>query len=503
MWFSSFLRSATRGAERNPGSARYSEQRRPAFRPRLEPLEGRDVPSTLTVVNALDKGTGSLRDAIAHARDGDTINFDHGLSGQTIALTSGALVVKNSVDIEGPGAGLLAISGSDTSRVFDIGAGLSVTIAGLTIAHGRAAGNWGGGGILNVGSTLNLVHDVFSDNRAIGSNADATSMGGGAVTNRNGGVLSVTACGFAGNQAVGREGGLGEGGAIWNLATATVTGSTFTGNRAVGGDGGRVTGGSAFIGEANGGAVFNQGGATLTVTDTVFAGNEAVAGSGGRGGDGAALYFVGVATGGRITNAHHANLVVTGCTFTGNRAVGGSNVIGGATGQGGVGNAAGGGLANLFGSVATVTGSVFERNEAVGGSDNGGGGGAVTFSRGAGGGIANTFGAVITIRGCTLTANQAIGGVGAIGGNGGNGFGGGIFNDGRSSLEIRQSTLTDNLATGGAAGPGGSTGLGTGGGLYLAPGGSACLDGFTQAHVANNHASTSDDDIFGIFTTGT
>lgn len=341
MWLSVFLRSMTRGSK-PPWTGRIAGPGGRAFRPRLEPLEGRDVPSTLTVVNAFDKGAGSLRDAVAHARDGDMIVFDQSLSGQTIALTSGALVVKNSVDIEGPGPGRLAVSGSDTSRVFDIGAGLTVTVAGLTITRGRAAGNWGGGGILNVGSTLNLVNDVFSNNRAIGSNADATSMGGGAVTNRNGGVLSVTACGFAGNQAVGREGGLGEGGAIWNLATATITGSTFTGNRAVGGDGGRVTGGSTNIGTANGGAVFNQSGATLTVSDSMFLGNMAVGGCGGTGGDGASAYFVGVATGGGITNGDHANLVVTGCTFTGNRAVGGSNVTGGATGQGGIGNAAGG-----------------------------------------------------------------------------------------------------------------------------------------------------------------
>src|SRR5579871_4786766 len=51
-------------------------RRRPAFRrPLLEALEGRDLPSTLTVLNALDSGAGSLRDAIGHAQDGDTIAF--------------------------------------------------------------------------------------------------------------------------------------------------------------------------------------------------------------------------------------------------------------------------------------------------------------------------------------------------------------------------------------------------------------------------------------------
>ena len=53
-------------------------------RMRLEPLEGRDVPSTLTVTNANDGGAGSLRAAIAAARSGDTIRFAPALIGQTI-----------------------------------------------------------------------------------------------------------------------------------------------------------------------------------------------------------------------------------------------------------------------------------------------------------------------------------------------------------------------------------------------------------------------------------
>src|SRR5262249_30624981 len=84
--------------------------RRRGFLPRLEGLEDRTVPSTLTVTNNLDSGSGSLRYAITHAHDGDTIAFAPGLAGQTIALTSDELAIKNSVDIEGPGASLLTIS---------------------------------------------------------------------------------------------------------------------------------------------------------------------------------------------------------------------------------------------------------------------------------------------------------------------------------------------------------------------------------------------------------
>src|SRR5262245_36155605 len=348
----------------------------------VELLEERSVPSTLTVLNNLDSGAGSLRYAIGHSRDGDAIVFDPGLNGQTITLSSGALVVKNNLDIEGPGPNLLAISGNDASRVFDLSAGLTVTIAGLTVTHGRPAGNWGGGGLLNVGSALRLVNDVFSSNRAIGANS-GVSMGGGAITNRNGGQLTIVATTFSDNQALGREGGFGEGGAIYNHASAaTITDSTFTGNRAVGGDGGRVTGGYILIGVANGGAIFNQSGATLTVANSVFTGNEAIAGNGGSGGAGASLYVVASASGGAITNGDHANLVVSGCRFTGNRAVGGSNATGGAGGQGQVGTAFGGALANVNASVTTVTGSVFESNEAHGGSGNSGGSGAITYSSG-------------------------------------------------------------------------------------------------------------------------
>src|SRR5207248_7960164 len=116
------------------------------------------------------------------------------------------------------------------------------------------------------------------------------------------------------------------------------------------------------------------------------------------------------------------------------------------------------------------------------------------------GGLANFFGSSAAVSNCTFAGNQAVGGAGAAGSDGGTGFGGGVFNDDQSSLEVHGSTVTGNAARGGAAGTGGASGLGEGGGLYLAPGGCACLDVFTQGHVTGNHASTSDD-IFGTFTT--
>jgi hypothetical protein len=68
-----------------------------------------------------------------------------------------------------------------------------------------------------------------------------------------------------------------------------------------------------------------------------------------------------------------------------------------------------------------------------------------------------------------------------------------------STLTVVDSTVADNGADGGAAGSGGSAGLGQGGGVYVVPGGSVCVDVVT--HLTHNHASSSDDDIFGVFTT--
>jgi hypothetical protein len=55
---------------------------------------------TLTVVNLDDSGPGSLRQAIADATPGDTIDF--AVTG-TITLTSGELVITNDLTISGPG----------------------------------------------------------------------------------------------------------------------------------------------------------------------------------------------------------------------------------------------------------------------------------------------------------------------------------------------------------------------------------------------------------------
>src|SRR5436190_18161828 len=89
-----------------------------------------DPTTTLIVTTTADSGPGSLRAAIAATNDGDTIQFDAGLNGQTIILTSGELAINKNITIDGPGPSQLAVSGSNSSRIFHLMAGHTAMIEG-------------------------------------------------------------------------------------------------------------------------------------------------------------------------------------------------------------------------------------------------------------------------------------------------------------------------------------------------------------------------------------
>ncbi|MCS6853001.1 MAG: Ig-like domain repeat protein [Gemmataceae bacterium] len=128
--------------------------------PRIEALEGRWAPATVT--NLGDLVSGSLRDAILNTPAGGIVDFQSGLSG-TINLdtSAGPLVINKNLTILGPGASAITVSGQSAIRVFEIQPGFSVTISGLTIQDGST--NLDGGGILNHG-TLVLSGCVVKNN---------------------------------------------------------------------------------------------------------------------------------------------------------------------------------------------------------------------------------------------------------------------------------------------------------------------------------------------------
>jgi hypothetical protein len=178
--------------------------------------------NTVTVTNINDSGAGSLRQAIADAASGDTINFDTSgvfATPQTITLTSGELFINNkSLTIQGPGASQLTVSGNNTYRVFRLLFGNPVTLDGLTVSGGKPF-NSIGGGILNDGGALTLINCTVSGN-------SSGIFSGGGIYNANG-PLTLINCTVSGNSS-GGGGGIFNGSSTMTLINCTITGNSTT-----------------------------------------------------------------------------------------------------------------------------------------------------------------------------------------------------------------------------------------------------------------------------------
>ena len=235
--------------------------------------------TTILVTNTNDSGPGSLRQALADANDGGTIDAT-GISG-VITLTSGELLVDKSVTINAAGADVLAVDGNASSRVFHIGSGETVTISGLTIRNGHDD-NMGGGIDNEVGATLTITNSTLSSNTA-GSVNNPAVEGGGIF---NSGTLTIVNSTVSGNSAGGIA---GSGGGIENFGTLTILNSTFSGNTAIKGAGVHNNGPATVVtitnstlsgntASAYGGACFNGG--TMYIANSTLSDNSASIGGG-------------------------------------------------------------------------------------------------------------------------------------------------------------------------------------------------------------------------------
>jgi hypothetical protein len=481
---------------------------RKCFRPRLDVLEDRNLPSTYMVSNLADSGVGSLRQAVinANAHAGtDVIQFK--VTGTVnLSAASGPLSISDNLKIDGPGQGKLTIDGGQATRVFAIGGGAAVTIDNLTIANGAAndsvltspvvgLGFTGGGGILVSGGSLTVDSCALSDNLAHGAFLPDTSappgaIGGAILVLNTNSSLKIRNSTFVGNQAVGTVAG---GGAIAEAlgSTATVDNCTFSQNTTTGlilSLGGalasdaeatlrvnqsrfinntcsELAGTSAtnpFQGFAEGGAMAAGGGTQTTVDDSVFTGNQALGGNGpgetagiGQGG----ALFLGAES--LFATPAPATLNVDHSEFIKNFARGGD----GSTGVDG-GESTAGAIQDQASNLK-VAHSDFIDNVTQGGD----GGAGANGGDGRGGAINITTGIVILeptadISHSTFVDNRAYGGGGA---NGGNGEGGAIrvFT---GTVHVRGSDLIANQAVGGSGGAGGAGGFGLGGGIWIGPG---------------------------------
>jgi len=396
--------------------------------------------STITVQNTKDSGAGSLRDALAKSKTGDTIAFAQNLANQKITLTSGQLSIRRSVTIDGAGAENIIISGNKTSRAFFAEYGTNSTLKNLTIADGYT--NKKGGG-LGVSSYTKITVDnvQFKDNVGgqgggihIGYRSDATiinstfdnndgtitknGFSAGAIANDNNGSLTIKGSRFTNNRGQ-------TGGAVYSqLGPLTVENSVFLNNRS------NDNGAAIFSdGASNGGprAKPDAPGGTIRVSGSWFEGNESV-------GSGGALF---------LYTYGKDKTIVENSTIINNKAKASSK-----------GNAQGGG--------ARLNGNVTVRNVTFANNTSERQGGALWLD-----GDTTSKNAVINIENSTFSGNKA---------TSEKGYGGAITINpsADAKLNIKNSTLVNNYAE-------------NNGGAFWVVGGQAVT--LTNSIVANNTAN--------------
>lgn len=235
--------------------------------------------------DGLCDATCTLRDAIENANTNpgaDLITFQPGLTG-TILLAN-QLDVKDDVEIRGPGASAITVSGQLTSRIFYLygggpGTAIDVTISGLTLTQG--VGPFGGA-ILGTNENLTLRDSVVTGNLAVFGGGIATGgnftmsnttvqgnysyiQGGGLFLIDQDAASSITDSRILGNRSL-----FGIGGGAWlygNDRDFTIANTTISGNTAA------ISGGGVFFYDTDGGDVI--------VRNTTVSGNTASTGAGG------------------------------------------------------------------------------------------------------------------------------------------------------------------------------------------------------------------------------
>ncbi len=227
---------------------------------------------------SIDDGDVSLRDAIAAAAPGETIEFDTSLNGGTILLSLGELSLTRPITIDATGltSGLIIdAAGNDPtpelndgqgSRIFNIDDGnlfgdSPVTLRGMTLTGGDVSTQ---GGAIRGSETLTLESAAISENAAY-------RHGGGIW---NSASVTINASTISGNTSG------SDGGGIW-ASSVVVSSSTFSANSADDAGGGIFASGDATIGSStiagnsaeDGGGVYADG--DVTVTSSTISGNSA------------------------------------------------------------------------------------------------------------------------------------------------------------------------------------------------------------------------------------
>jgi predicted outer membrane repeat protein len=225
-------------------------------------LNPTDAGSLLYALDNLATGSAAITNTITITATG------------TITLTSTLPAITKGVTITGPEANKLTISGAKSYGVFLI-QGADVAISGLSIVSGPGYFIYGNhyGGVVTInacvfsGNEADFGGAIYDQGTMTVSNSafqgnTATTSNGGAIYNFNS-TLIITNSTFYDNTSL-QSGG----GAIYNYGTTSVTNGTFSSNS---------------VPYGNGGAISDNGGIQLTLNNNIFTGNTS-------GGGGAGIY---------------------------------------------------------------------------------------------------------------------------------------------------------------------------------------------------------------------
>jgi filamentous hemagglutinin family protein len=331
---------------------------------------GSTLSGTAATVNV--GATGTVQNGVDVAATGGTVK----LATATYTLANTVNITKNII-VNGAGSASTKVSGNNAVQVFNVAAGSTVTLEGMSIVNGKTigpngnnfsnGGNGEGGGIYNAG-TLTVSNSTFSGNFSNGGDGFG-EFGVGGVGNGGGiynaGILIVSNSTFSGNSINGGNNNVradkGSGGGIYNAGTLTVNNSTLSGNSNE---------------DVFGGGIYNAG--ILTVSNSTLSGNSAVSGGG-------------------INNSNTGILTVNNSTINGNSARTGSGInndggkltVNNSTISNNIAQLYGGGIFNIYGTV-TVNNSTISSNSAK-----------------FGGGISNLDGLALTVNNSTISGNSA------------------------------------------------------------------------------------------------
>lgn len=282
--------------------------------------------ATYTVTKTADTNDGlcntdcSLREAIiaANANPGaDTISIPAGSYLLTLSganednAATGDLDIRDAVTILGAGRTATIIDGNQQDRIFDVMAGVNVTIRDLSINNGVTSGS--GAGLLNAGTT-SLTNVNFDGNVA--------RWYGGAIESRgpssSNAYLTIDSGRFVNNCS-------DSGGAMDTVGGLTITNSIFDGNKPTtkagitcrNGDGAAIhvqygenatIDKSTFINNVGAAGAFSQFWGKTTITNSSFINNRGTGGAYSYGGTGAI----------ENQNSNYGELNVINSTITGN-----------------------------------------------------------------------------------------------------------------------------------------------------------------------------------------